>query len=112
MENSLRRSGYSRGSSRLSDSWKAAGAYLQELREKAGLTQKQVTAVLGWTSHQQLSSVERGNNRLPPEHNATLAILYQVTPAELTCNLLRHYSPYEYECLFGEVSSPGTSTSP
>jgi transcriptional regulator with XRE-family HTH domain len=103
MEGQLRRSGYSRGSSsRNSDAWIAAGKYLQGLREKSGYTQRQVADTLGFGTPQQLSSIERGGNRMPPEHLAVLADMYRVPRAEITKNLMRYYLPYEYENLFGD----------
>lgn len=98
----MRRSGYTtNGSQRLSDSWKHAGAWLQELRERRGLTQRQAAEAFGFNTHQQLSSIERGNNRLPVDKLELCSDIYGVDRKTLVKTLMRWYSPYEYDALFG-----------
>lgn len=51
----------------------------RELREKAGLTQKEVSDALGYTTPQFISNVERGRCRFPVEKLPKLKRLYRLS---------------------------------
>lgn len=52
------------------------GDKLKAMREKAGLSQRQVTDKLGWATNQALSNAERGVSLPPVESIPVLAKLY------------------------------------
>lgn len=52
------------------------GDKLKQMREKAGLSQKQVANKLGWATNQALSNAERGVSLPPVEAIPVLAKLY------------------------------------
>ena len=49
---------------------------LKKMREKAGMSQRQVTDKLGWATNQALSNAERGISLPPVEAIPVLAKLY------------------------------------
>ncbi len=51
----------------------------REFREKAGLTQRQVSDALGYTTPQFVSNVERGRCRFPVEKLPKLKRLYRLS---------------------------------
>lgn len=51
----------------------------REFREKAGLTQREVSDALGYTTPQFISNVERGRCRFPVEKLAKLKRLYRLS---------------------------------
>lgn len=51
----------------------------RQLREKAGLTQKEVSDALGYTTPQFISNVERGRCRFPVEKLPKLKRLYRLS---------------------------------
>lgn len=56
----------------VSDQWR-------EFREKAGLTQREVSDALGYTTPQFISNVERGRCRFPVEKLPKLKRLYRLS---------------------------------
>ena len=52
-------------------------------REKAGLTQKEVSDALGYTTPQFISNVERGRCRFPVEKLTKLKRLYRLSSDQL-----------------------------
>ena len=80
-----------------------AGAYMADLRSKAGLTQFQVNNALGYEEKTNLvSQIERGISRVPPTDCHTWAKLYGAPLDELARNLLSYYDPFTYAALFGK----------
>ncbi|MGE4132133.1 MAG: helix-turn-helix domain-containing protein [Bdellovibrionales bacterium] len=51
----------------------------RKLRERAGLTQREVSEALGYTTPQFVSNVERGRCRFPVEKLSKLKKLYRVS---------------------------------
>lgn len=51
----------------------------RQYREKAGLTQREVSDALGYTTPQFISNVERGRCRFPVEKLAKLKRLYRLS---------------------------------
>lgn len=51
----------------------------RQFREKAGLTQKEVSDALGYTTPQFISNVERGRCRFPVEKLGKLKRLYRLS---------------------------------
>ncbi len=55
----------------------------RQYREKAGLTQKEVSDALGYTTPQFISNVERGRCRFPVEKLPKLKRLYRLSGDQL-----------------------------
>lgn len=81
---------------------KVAGAYIRELRLQRGLTQKELSKLLGLEYYTMISGVENGNNRVPPEALASWAKALRVNPREFAKRLLSHYEPRYFEALFAK----------
>ncbi|WFE89789.1 helix-turn-helix transcriptional regulator [Roseibium porphyridii] len=81
---------------------RAAGAYIKELRLKRGLTQKELSKLLGLEYYTMISGVENGSNRIPPEALADWAKALRVKPRDFAKRLLSHYEPRYFEALFGK----------
>lgn len=65
------------------------GTQWKSLREKAGLTQRDVADELGYTTPQFISNVERGRCRYPVEKLARLKKLYGISTDNLVDLILR-----------------------
>jgi transcriptional regulator with XRE-family HTH domain len=91
------------------EDWKAAGAWLRDLRLAAGLSQTEAAAAIGLKVSQQLSSIERGNNRMPVALMENVATTYRLHRTEVVRTLMKFYSPYEHYALFGEGAAPHAS---
>lgn len=61
----------------------AIGEELRKLREKAGLKQKEVATLLGYTSPQFISNWERGISSPPVKTIKQLANIYKTSPEKL-----------------------------
>lgn len=59
------------------------GTYLQEMREKAGLSQKSIANKLGYTTPQFISNWERGISTPPPAAIRKLAKLIHIDSEKL-----------------------------
>ncbi len=62
---------------------RAVGRALKHMRTLAGLTQKDVSTALGYSSAQFISNWERGISTPPDETLGRLATLFQVKPTRL-----------------------------
>jgi transcriptional regulator with XRE-family HTH domain len=55
----------------------------KNLRERAGLTQKEVSDTLGYSTPQFISNVERGRCRFPIEKLPKIRKLYKLSPEKI-----------------------------
>lgn len=55
------------------------GSLMKTLRDKAGLSQRQVSDAFGWTTPQFVSNIERGLVPIPPANMKKFAQLYGVS---------------------------------
>jgi len=76
------------------------GAYLKELREATGMTQKQVSQIVGTTDNH-ISDIENGIRKISPERYEQFAKVYGVDRVEFGKRILLHYDPFTYKLLFG-----------
>lgn len=63
--------------------YQVVGDYLKELREKSGMTQREVSMALGYSSAQFISNFERGIALPPLKKLKTLQELYKGNVAKL-----------------------------
>ena len=81
---------------------KEAGLWLKELREKRGLSQRQMAEKVGGNYYTFISQLESGRGRIPPDRYLVWAEVLGVEPEFFVKNLLRSYDPVTYSILFGK----------
>lgn len=80
---------------------KAAGNWLRSLREKRGLSQRDLAKLVGAEYYTFISQLETGRGRIPPDRYRLWAAALDVNAAEFVRTLLRYYDPVTYDILFG-----------
>jgi transcriptional regulator with XRE-family HTH domain len=83
---------------------KVAGAWLQEQRKAAGLSQIDLAGQLGLKYYTFVSQVENGFGRVPTESMEAWAHALHISPGEFARHLLQFYEPELHRLLF-EVTS-------
>ena len=81
---------------------KEAGLWLKELRERRGLSQRQMAEKVGVNYYTFISQLESGRGRIPPDRYLVWAEVLGVEPEFFVRNLLRSYDPVTYSILFGK----------
>ena len=79
---------------------KRAGAWLQERRKAAGLSQIELAQRLGLKYYTFISQVENGFGRVPNDSMEAWARALNVAPAEFARHLLAFYEPELHKLLF------------
>lgn len=79
-----------------------AGLWLRELRERRGLSQRQLASHLGAEYYTFISQLETGRGRIPPDRYRQWAEALGVEPAEFVKTLMQYYDPVTYGILFGK----------
>src|SRR5260221_11590047 len=90
---------------------RSAGHWLKELREKRGLSQRQLAKLVGAEYYTFVSQLATGRGRIPPDRYRQWAEALAVEPAEFVRPLLKYYDPVTHGILFGvppEKSGPET----
>jgi transcriptional regulator with XRE-family HTH domain len=77
------------------------GQWLKELRERAGLSQRDMAKLIGAEYYTFVSQVEAGRGRIPPDRYRDWAKALNVPAKEFVTTLLKYYDPVTYEVLFG-----------
>lgn len=80
---------------------KEAGLWLKSLREKAGMTQMELSKKLDYGYYTMVSQIEGGKARIAPDKYLAYAQALSVNPQWFMRNLLRYYDPCCFELLFG-----------
>jgi transcriptional regulator with XRE-family HTH domain len=80
---------------------RAGGVWLRELREKCGLSQRQLAGLVGAEYYTFISQLETGRGRVPPDRYRVWAEALQVEADYFVKKLLSYYDPITYEILFG-----------
>ena len=80
-----------------------AGRWLKAARERAGLTQAQLSDEIGLRYYTFVSQVESGVGRLPIETQAAWAKALRLDEAEFARTLLAYYEPELHRLLFGNA---------
>ena len=68
-----------------------SGAWLCELREKRGLSQRELAKRVGAECYTLISQLEAGRGRLPPDHYLVWADALGVEPREFVRTLMSYY---------------------
>jgi len=79
---------------------KQAGAWLKELRARAGLSQIQLAEALGFKYYTFISQVENGFGRVPTESLEGWARALGIDPSSFTPKLLSFHDPELHRLLF------------
>jgi transcriptional regulator with XRE-family HTH domain len=77
-----------------------AGAWLKDLRGRAGLSQIELAEILGLKYYTFISQVENGFGRVPTESMEAWAKALSVDPSEFTRKLVSYYDPELYRLMF------------
>lgn len=81
-----------------------AGRWLKELREKRGLSQRELAVEVGVEYYTFISQLEVGRGRIPPDRYEAWAKALGMDPADFVKHLMQYYDPETYRLLFGERS--------
>jgi transcriptional regulator with XRE-family HTH domain len=81
-----------------------AGEYLRDLREGAGLSQRQLASMVGTEYYTFISQLETGRGRIPPDKYKVWAEALGVRSYDFVKTLMRYYDPITYEILFSQHS--------
>ena len=99
-------------SAEVADLRKAAGAWHKELREKRGLSQRQLAELVGVEYYTFVSQLETGRGRIPPDRYVVWAKALDVDLKTFVTELLRFYDPVTHGILFGSVPAGGKTARP
>lgn len=80
---------------------KRFGKLIAEWRTEAGLTQRDIAAELGYDYYTQVSQIERGLARIPPEDVDVWARLLRQDPKEFAKQVLYWTDPHIYRAIYG-----------
>jgi transcriptional regulator with XRE-family HTH domain len=80
---------------------KAAGAWLRDLREERGLSQRKLAALVGTEYYTFISQLETGRGRVPPDRYVQWSTALGLDPRAFVKKLLSFYDPITYHFLFG-----------
>ena len=78
----------------------ALGAWLRDLREAQGMSQKQLASVLELDYYTFISQLENGRGKIPSSRYVDWAKALGQEPQDFVRELLRHYDPITYAILF------------
>jgi transcriptional regulator with XRE-family HTH domain len=81
-----------------------AGSWLRELREKRGLSQRELAQRVGAEYYTFISQLEHGRGRIPPDRYLVWANALGVEPRAFVRCLMSYYDPVTYDILFGAES--------
>src|SRR5215475_8584401 len=93
-----------RRSSRLTQNLRSkAGSWLRKLREKRGLSQRELARKVGAKYYTFISQLEHGRGRIPPDRYLLWADALGVNPREFVRGLMSFYDPMTYSIIFGRT---------
>jgi transcriptional regulator with XRE-family HTH domain len=78
------------------------GRWLKELREHAGLSQREMASLVKTDYYTFISQLENGRGRVPPDCYHAWAGALGVAPRQFVKNILKYYDPVTFEILFEE----------
>jgi transcriptional regulator with XRE-family HTH domain len=77
-----------------------AGQWLRELREKRGLSQRELAQKVGAEPYTLISQLEHGRGRIPPDGYLVWADALRVDTRRFVRQLMSYYDPVTYSILF------------
>ncbi len=88
---------------------RAAGAWLRSLRERRGLSQRELAHRVGSEYYTFISQLETGRGRIPPDRYHVWAKALDVEPRLFVQTLLGYYDPITYHLLFDDDNGQAKS---
>jgi transcriptional regulator with XRE-family HTH domain len=85
---------------------KQAGSWLRELREKCGLSQRELADKVGVEFYTLISQLEHGRGLIPPDRYLVWADALEIEPGEFIRRLTYYYDPDTYKIVFQEHARP------
>lgn len=82
-----------------------AGQWLKYLREKRGLSQRQLADKVGIDYYTFISQLETGRGRIPPDRYEAWAKALGISSYDLVYNLMQYYDPVSFHILFADRCS-------
>ena len=76
------------------------GKWLKELRERAGLSQRDLAQLIDTEYYTFVSQLENGRGRIPPDKYIIWSKALNIEPREFVKTLMRFYDPVTFEILF------------
>ena len=81
-----------------------AGVWLRENRERAGLSQRELSVRVGVLYYTFISQIESGRGRIPPERYEAWASALNIDAREFAMTMLKFYEMNTYRLIFGSDS--------
>ena len=94
---------FAKGSDEAKQRRREAGAWLKELRARAGLSQIQLAERLGYKYYTFIAQVENGFGRVPTDGMEAWALALGEKPAAFAKQLLSHYDSELHRLLFEDT---------
>jgi transcriptional regulator with XRE-family HTH domain len=91
-----------RTSADVQDLRREGGRWLKDLREQAGLSQRELAAKVGAEYYTFISQLETGRGRIPPDRYLQWAGALGIDAKEFVRELMRYYDPLTHGILFGD----------
>lgn len=88
----------------------ACGAWLKDLREKAGLSQRELALAIGIEYYSFVSQIEAGKGRVPTSHIKAWAEAVRVPVRDFAIRLMGFYDPVNHALIFGEPAATASDT--
>ncbi len=92
-----------RSAADVQDLRREGGRWLKDMREAAGLSQRQLAAKVGADYYTFISQLETGRGRLPPDRYSAWARALGMPEKTFVREILRFYDPITFGILFGEA---------
>jgi transcriptional regulator with XRE-family HTH domain len=90
-----------RSATEVQDLRREGGRWLRELRDRAGLSQRDLATLVGAEYYTFISQLETGRGRVPPDRYAQWAEALGVDVRDFVRDLMRYYDPLTHDILFG-----------
>jgi transcriptional regulator with XRE-family HTH domain len=87
-----------------------AGQWLKILREKRGLSQRQLASKVGIDYYTFISQLETGRGRIPPDRYEAWAKALGISAYDLVYSLMRYYDPVSFKILFDDRDATAVSS--
>jgi transcriptional regulator with XRE-family HTH domain len=81
---------------------RSGGIWLRELRERCGLSQRDLARLVGADYYTFISQLETGRGRVPPDRYRIWAESLKIDPKVFVRQLLSYYDPITYDILFAD----------
>ena len=78
------------------------GSWLREMREKRGMSQRELSDAIGLDYYTFISQLENGRGRIPSSRYRDWANALGQDPKLFVRKLLMHYDPVAYDILFSD----------